>query len=450
MLRWLLDNLSTLALAFILALFVWFVAVRETNPIVEESFPEAVPITILNQPAGTQVINNVVDSVEVVVRGPRQEVEELQTGDFEAIVDLSTIPLGGADVELVVTVRNPLVEVVDQSEDEVFIRLDEYLRFTLPITPTIVGEAALGHVVGEPTLSASEVVIEGPTSRVGSIQKAIVQVSIEGARETLRETVSVRLRDASDRSVVGVDSSPAEIQVTVPITKSDEYAELLVSVNLTGTVATGYRLANFSVDPQKVTIFGPPEIVASLPGFVSTDLLDITDADQDFTQRVGLLTPEGVTLIGGRSVVVDVDVEPVLTTSNFPWRPTIIGPDQGLTVTILPETVNVALIGPVALMDGFDPETDLSLTLNLLGLAPGSYQIEPEALSNILGVQVEGLLPPSILVEIFRVPTPTPTPVITGTPTITSTLLFSPIPSPAPLGTPVFLPTATPSLTPTR
>ena len=233
--------------------------------------------------------------------------------------------------------------------------------------------------------------------------------------------------------MLGVDPSPSQAWITVPITKSEEYRELLVSVNLTGTVATGYRLANFSIDPQKITIYGVPEVVAELSGFVSTDLVDISDADTDITQRVGLQLPGGVTLIGEASVVVDVDVEPVLTTSNFPWRPQILGPDPGLTVTVLPESVNVSLIGPLALIDAFDPETDLNLSLSLYGMETGSYQLEPSAFSNVLGVEVEGLLPASLLVEIYPVPTPTPTPtpVITTTATITGSLPISPIATPA-------------------
>ncbi len=298
---------------------------------------------------------------------------------------------------------------------------------------------------GELLVEPAVVTIEGPASILDQVASAQIRVSIEGERETVRESVSVWLRDANDRPVLGVDPVPSAVWVTVPITKSDEYAELVVSVNLTGTVATGYRLADFIVIPQKVIIYGPPEIVSSLPGFVSTDLVDITDADADITQRVGLQVPEGVTLIDDKSVVVDIDVEPVLTTSNFSWRPQILGPDPGLTVTIVPEMVNVSLIGPLALIDLFDPVTDLNLSLNLYGIGVGSYQLEPGALSNVLGVEVEGILPASVLVEIYLIPTPTPTPTpaITGTATITGTQF------PSPIATPFGTPFATPVLTPT-
>jgi YbbR domain-containing protein len=448
--RWLVDNLSTLALAFILALFVWIVAIREVNPIVEQPFQEPVPIVMVNQPAGSQMTNDPVGAIEVVVRGPRQEIEELRVDDFSAIIDLSTVPFGGAQVPVQVVVDNPLVTLVSQDTDRVFVELEEFHRLSIPVTPTVVGVPALGHVSGAAQVEPEVVTVEGPASLVDQVSTATVRVSIEGERGTVRESVSVRLRDSNNRSILGAEPVPLEVWVTVPITKSDEYAELLVTLNLTGTVATGYRLADFSVDPQKVTIFGAPEVVAQLPGYISTEMVDISEADSDITQRVGLQVPEGVTLIDVKSVVVDVDVEPVLTTSTFPWRPQILGPDPGLTATVLPPTLNVTVIGPLALIDAFDPETDLSLTVDLNGLAAGSYQIEPDALSNLLGVEIDAILPAAVLAEIavLPTPTPTPTPVITGTATVTGTLVPSPLATPAVVGTPTGFPSATPTVAP--
>jgi hypothetical protein len=174
--------------------------------------------------------------------------------------------------------------------------------------------------------------------------------------------------------------------------------------------------------------------------------VDVSDAKADIGQRVGLLVPRGTTLIDTQNVLVEIDIEPVVTTLTVPWQPRILGPDPGLDVAISPERVSVSLVGPLALMESFDPESDLSLTLNLFGLGVGSYQLAPAALSNQLGVEVVGILPPTVLVEISVLPTPTPTPTITPTLTATGTLIP---PVPAETGTLVYLPAATPTLTPT-
>ncbi len=448
MIRWLVDNLSAFALALILAVFVWFVATRETNPIQEQPYWEPVPVQLLNQPPGTvfttasgAVLNSAPrEFVQVVIRGPKLTLAALQPADFSAAVDLSTVAYGGADVPVKVEIMNSLVTIVNQDLDTITIRLEEYRRLTLPLVPDILGQPALGHVAGEPVVDPTEMVLEGTASQVDRVDHVGLELSIEGARETVQRTVTARLRDSRGLPVLGFDTSLLQVSVTVPITKSDEYTELFVTVNLTGTIAVGHRLVNYSVEPQRVTIFGPPEIVSSLPNFVSTLPVDVSNASADVLQRVGLMVPPGVTVIGAQNVLVEIDIEPVVTTLTIPWRPQILGPDAGLTVTISPETVNISVVGPLSLTQAFDPEKHLSVTLNLFGKEPGSYQIAPEALSTLIGVEVVGILPPTLLVEIILVPTPTPTPTpsttltttLTVSPGATGTLFNSPIGTPTP------------------
>ncbi len=445
MIRWLVDNLSTLGLAFVLALFVWLVAVQETNPIVEQPYRDPIPVVILNQPSGTVFTDSLglnlakipEYSVEVIVRGPKQTLDALPLDNFAAVVDLADVPLGGADVPVTVISADSLVSIVEQSRDKIFFRLEQFRRVTLPIVPAITGSPALGHVAGEPIIEPAEVTVEGPAPKIDPVDTAHLRLSIEGAQETVQETAFVQLRDANNRLLTGFDTERLQVQVTIPITKSDEYAELFVTVNLTGTISAGYRLADYSVDPQRVTIFGRPEIVSQLPGFVSTFPVDVTGANGDLLRRVGLQVPEGVTLVGPQTVVVEIDIEPVLTTLTIPWRLKILGPGPGLTATISSDVVNVGLIGPLDLIDAFNPETDLNLTLNLLGLEPGSYQLEPTVFSSLPGVEVEGILPGTIQVEITVLPTPTPTP--TPDPSASPTVTRGPI---SPVATPTR--TATP------
>ena len=433
MIRWINNNLSTLALAFILAVFVWFVAAQETNPVVEQAFQERLTIAMINQPSGVVLTNDPVDAVQVVVYGPRLSLDGLERGNFRAVVDLADAPLGGAEVPVNVSVDDPLISIVGQDVDSIYVQLERYEQQVFPVTPVVIGSPALGHVVGAPVVEPIEVTLEGPASLIDPVQVAQVRVSVEGARETVRETTTVQLRDSLGRQVTGFPAEALQVMVTVPITKSDEYAELFVTVNLTGTIASGYRLADYSADPQRVTIYGAPEVVSTLPGFVSTTPIDVTDASSDLIQRVGLMVPDGVTLIGARDVIVEIDIEPVVTTLTFPWKPLILGPDTGLSATLSVDTFNVSMIGPLALIDSFNPETDLSLTINLYGMDVGAHELVPVAHSNVVGVEVETILPATVLVEIYLLPTPTPTP--TGTVT--------------PVGTPLSSPLVTPTVTPT-
>jgi hypothetical protein len=189
--------------------------------------------------------------------------------------------------------------------------------------------------------------------------------------------------------------------------------------------------------------------------------LDVSGEDADLIKRVGLVVPEGVTLIGAQSVVVEIDIEPVLTTMTISWRPTIVGPDPGLTATISPETVNVGLIGPLDSLSTFDPAQHLDLSVNLYQLDPGSHQVPLVGLSNMTGVEINNLLPDNVQVEISIKPTPTPTPTlditntlgITGTNTLGGTVpitgVVTTIPTVTPVATPKQTPVPRPTPTPT-
>lgn len=128
-------------------------------------------------------------------------------------------------------------------------------------------------------------------------------------------------------------------------------------------------------------------------------------------------------MIGAQSVVVEIDIEPVLTTMTISWQPKIVGPDPGLTATISPDTVNVGLVGPLESLSTFDPAQHLDLSVNLYQLNPGSHQVPLVGLSTMTGVDINKLLPDTVQVEISIEPTPAPTPtvMITNTNLLTGT-----------------------------
>ncbi|MEN8097871.1 MAG: CdaR family protein [Chloroflexota bacterium] len=408
MIRWFVRNLGTMVLALILAIVVWIVAAQEENPIVARELSEPVPILYANLPDGVVISNNPPIEMKLGVYGPEKTLDALQISDFIIEVDLASVPYGGIQVPLQISVDEPHVKVTSQQYETVEVVLEEYRTRSIPVDVILVGSVAIGHVAGEATIDPDAILLEGPSSVLDPVHKAEIRVSIEGARETIQETSLVQLRNKEGLQLTGFDVADLQVSATVPITKSDEYTELFVTVDLSGTIASGYRLTDYKADPTKVTIFGAPDVIAALPGFVSTEPVDVTNADVSLTRRVGLLIPEGVTVIGSQDVVVEIMIEPVITTLTFPWRPTVFGPEIGYTATLSVDVVNVTLVGPLDLIDIFNPESDLAMSLSLYGLDVGAHEVEPVVVSRIQGVEVERLLPTTILVEISLVPTPEP------------------------------------------
>ena len=53
------DTLGTIAIALVLAILVWAVALNEVNPIQEKTFAQPVPITLINTPPNMILTGNV-------------------------------------------------------------------------------------------------------------------------------------------------------------------------------------------------------------------------------------------------------------------------------------------------------------------------------------------------------------------------------------------------------
>jgi hypothetical protein len=101
--------------------------------------------------------------------------------------------------------------------------------------------------------------------------------------------------------------------------------------------------------------------------------------------------------------------------------------------------VDVILSGPVLELDALNP-ADVRVVVDVTGLEPGVYPLEPQV--NLLSalIRVEAVLPETLEVTIVSGPLPTPTitppatPGLTGTPAVSGTpsATFEPTLTPTP------------------
>ncbi|MEK7324193.1 MAG: CdaR family protein, partial [Chloroflexota bacterium] len=219
--------------------------------------------------------------------------------------------------------------------------------------------------------------------------------------------------------------------------------DVAVKAVVVGQVASGYSLTNYVVSPLVVTVFSSdPALVANMPGFVETEPLDISDANDDKEARLSLKLPEGVSLVSPQTtVLVQASIDAIVTSTTIERELEVQGLGQGLSAAISPTTVVVILTGPVSTLDALTPE-DVHVVLNLLNLPPGVHQVSPEVVDLPERVTAKTISPATIEVLITAGPvTPTSTPTPTATPT------RAPTRSPSQTPTPALTATATPAET---
>lgn len=438
MVRRLWENTGTLLMALFLAALVWVVAVNENNPVEERTIGQ-VPIELVGKPADMLIMGSVMTRTQVEVRGPRQTLAALTARNITVTADLSDLPPGTHTIPLEygLAVEGARIERIDP--DSLALTLERSAVRELPIEVTLVGQPAAGYEAEPPQLSTETVTVSGPSSAVDRVASISVRLSIEGLRDDYRGPVTFAPVDADGSPVSGVALAPESGQITVPIAQREGFRDVAVKLVITGQVASGYQVTNISVSPNFITVASAnPRLVEQMPGFVNTVPLDLTDADDDVVRRLLLELPPGVTVQGEQSVLAQVSIAAIEYSLRVERTLELRGLPPDRSATVAPESVDVLLLGPLAVLDELSLE-DVRIVVDVEGLEPGTYQLTPQAEVLPNGLRADILLDQVEVIIVQGTPTPTPTTVVTPTATPTTT------PTPRPT-----LPawTATPTTTP--
>lgn len=413
------TNLRTLLWALALALAVWVAAVTSADPDEIHALQNPVKLEVVGQDPSLIINGNYPQQVEVTLRAPSSVWERINAdpASVRAILDLSGLSSGPHTLDIQIQVSERPVRLISATPASISLTLEPIANRTLKISLNTSGQPSIGYQAGEALIEPSQVEISGVESLVNKVDKAIVDVSLDGLRENVDRDLPVTLLDENGQPITGgISPLPQSVHVTLPISQQGGYRDLAVKVVVRGQVASGYRLSNISVYPPVVTVYsGDPTIVSALPGIVETQPLDLQNAKDDINTRLNLNLPAGVSVIGEQSVLIQAGISPIessLTLSNETVQ--VIGLSSDLTAQILPPTVDVIVSGPLPLLDTLTRQ-DVRVTVDVTGLTVGTHQLTPKVEILIADVTVESILPGTIEVTLVQTnslitPTVTPTP----------------------------------------
>ncbi|MBE0680309.1 MAG: hypothetical protein IH589_00210 [Anaerolineales bacterium] len=413
MLRWISQNYRTFLWAFALAIAVWISAVTSADPDETRSLQSPIPVEIIGQSPNLVLSSNVPKEVALTLRAPRSVWDLIESDPkiVRAILDLSGLSSGEHEIELQIQVNARPVQIVSVAPSNISFSLEPLIKQTFDLDLTLSGEAAVGYQIGEATLEPLQVVVSGAQSQVERVKRARVSVNINGVRENYDQSLTVEVLDEKGQKVEGVSVSPEAVHVVLPVSQQGGYRDVAVKVVIVGRVASGYRLTDLSVFPPVVTIFSTdPQLVGNLPGVVETQPLDLQNAQDDINTRLAINLPIGISIIGEQTVLIQAGVSPIESSVTLAGEKIeIIGLENGLTAQISPTTVDVIISGPLSLLDSLTRQ-GVRATVDLTGLAAGTYQITPKVEILISDVIVESILPNTVEVIISPIQTPAVTP----------------------------------------
>jgi len=397
--RHLLDNLGSMILALLLAFAVWFAATLQVDPF-ETRLISPVPIVSINQPEDTILFEPISDEASVEVRAPQSVLQELKVSDFDAVMDLSSVE-PGVPAEIAVqittaddTVRIQSVDPVDQS-----VHLERLGTITVAVSLDIGGEVAAGYEAEPVRLTPGEVAVSGAESYLNDVISVTGFLSVEGAKADVVQRIQVSPRDADGRLAGNVSWTPDRVEAQVRVSRRLGFKpDVEVVPDLQITPALGYRLGSVAADPSVVTLKGPPSVLDSMPGFVKTFPISITNATVDLTKQSPLTVPAGVVVVGVNYVTVTVGVLPIQSSRTMTNVVEVQGVSPEWIATASPNVVDVILEGPDTIISGLKPD-DIQTFLNMYGYPLGVHRVQPVVLAPP-DVTVVSVIPETIEVVI--------------------------------------------------
>lgn len=430
------EIFSTFVLALLLAIVVWVLAVTADDPTEDRALARSIPIEVEGLDPALTIVSMVPNAVNLQLSAPSSIWASI-TRDASLItasLDLSGYDIGYHSLTPEVAVGISPVRVTGIIPGEVVIRLDAYLEREMEIQLDSIGDPATGFEASLPNLNIDNVTISGPATEVESVASVQAQIDISELSQSFVATIPLIAVDAEGVAVSNLTLSPKEVVVTQPITQMGGFRNLVVKVVVQGQIADGYRLTNVSSYPGVVTVFSSdPGLVDGLPGYVETEAVDITGANDDLDLFLALNLPAGISVVGENLVQVQVGIaaiESSLTLANMPVE--IVGLDETFEYSISPDTVDVLISGPLPILDKMR-QSDVRVFIDMTGATEGVYQRVPQIEVFVNSVVVESTLPESVEVVVvakqeetqvsdgafseFATPTPTLTPMITPTPT---------------------------------
>lgn len=372
-------NLGYKIISLVLAIIAWLVVTNQGGTQTfngDQTF--TIPLVARNQPANI-IIMSKLQPVRVHLSGSNPS---FNINDIYAYVDLSN----GTTGEHNYTVKiDPLpgIKVLDLQPQQVAIRLDTVQEKILPVQVIVSGNPANGYVAGTPIVRPSAVNVRGPSSVLGTLNKVVVEVSLNGANQNMEVYRPVLFRDKEGKPILGPDptvdifnTSPSNVDVIVPIQPKGLASKMIpIRVNSTGTVAKGMVLQSLTPTPDSVQVLGPS---STLKGFDSLTLgpVDLTGLAAN---KVFQIPPDKVSLPSGVSFAAGTALNIVAQVSSGPIQKVIEGvpvevkniPD-GLALDQAPGAINVTVQGLPDVLNSLTAG-QIQLWIDATGLDAGSY-----------------------------------------------------------------------------
>lgn len=313
------SNIGLKLLSVLLGFLVWLLVLNIDDSAVTKTISN-IPVTLINTDAITSQNQLFTitsgETVDIVVKGRKSLISNLDASDFKATADMSKISITNAVPITVAANSNNIAKKINITivDNVLSVELEAEKSVSLPVKVVTTGEVANGYTAGNSVAAPNLIMVKGPSSVVSSIDRAEVTVNITGAKDdiTTNCTPSFVTSDGEKVSDDTLTYDEVSIAVTVPVYKTKN---IPIKITVAGKPADGYAVSNVTFVPETIDIGGDAAVIKDIKE-LEIDDVDVSGCTEDVetTLDIAKYLPDGVVVTKESAYVnVKVAIEKMVT-----------------------------------------------------------------------------------------------------------------------------------------
>lgn len=363
-------------LSVAIAFGLWLYVVTVVSPEFEDTYSD-VRVVLRNESylEGRNLIVTTEELPTVTLRlmGNRAELAKLNNSNISVIVDVSGIlEAGEHPLEFQPSfpgdVPDNAISVQYRNPSRITITVEDKVSQPIDVEVVPKGKPELGYEeVGEAVVDHKTVNVTGPASIIGQIGKAVVEVDLEGRKETVKEELGYTLyyKDGKpvDAKLVTTDLESIHVEWTIQRTR-----EIALDVEvLNGGGATREDL-DIKILPGKVQVTGSEQLVEQLTDPYIIGQIDLSKPlsakPYEFTLNLqnDALQVEGVTEPIKVEVSFKSKMEKTVTTTNI----VVNNAPENMDPELITKSISVLIRGDKETVEALTGN-DITVTVDAAG-----------------------------------------------------------------------------------
>lgn len=376
--NWFKKDIKIKILSLLSAIFFWLYVTNLKNPFVPMTFYN-IPVTFENEDYleqnGYTIKNTIRSYIDVTIRGRQEAVDKVRSTDFETTLDFSRIKSVN-DKKLYLTEPTCLKkDVTIESYSPVAIDIQLGRKKTASFKVELKTNIAMkpGYILLGAAISPDVFQLTEEENLINSVDKIVADLELKDLDRDTKTQVQCKVYNKTGKEIESL-SSGLNATASVEVAK-----EVAVSLVTRGRLATDYVETLRVIDPVKILVTGPVEVLENLSD-LKTKQLDIDKINSNFTAAVPLVVPEGVTLVNGQNeITVNISVEKLVVKDIELGKEDIsilnAKNDGTLTYEIISEGLMLQFKGRQSEVDSIRPEV-LKAAVDVSGLSEGTHKLQ--------------------------------------------------------------------------